>query len=85
MFSYLQVCQGSSTRLPSPSIDGNGIQHKQLFVELREFDERKKHKDFLIVRGLRVNSNDEFLSGFSIVSSFINGSGYTSDIFHCSG
>ena len=43
----------------------------------------RKRKDSFIVRGIRVNSDDEFLSRFSDVCSCINGSGYTLDNFHC--
>ena len=75
--------QDSTPRLSSPSINGNGVQREQLFVELREFDGRKKRKDSLIVRGLRVNSNDIFLSRFSVVCIFIIGNVSTPDNFHC--
>ena len=63
----LAASQDYTDRLAYISINGNGIQRDQLFAEGREFDERKKRKESLIVGGIRVNCDDEFLSRFSDV------------------
>lgn len=44
----LPVRQNSTPRLTSPFINGNGIYSEQLFVELREIDERRNVRTLLL-------------------------------------
>ena len=54
-----------------------------MYAELWEFDERKKRKESLIVRGTGVGSIDQFRTRFSELSTCLTGSNIIPDEIHC--
>ena len=61
------------------------MSNDQLYAELWEFDERKKRKESLIVRGTGVGSTDLFHTRFSELSTCLPGRDISPDEIHCTG
>ena len=59
------------------------FQREALYTELREFDERKKRRDSLIVRGVDVASETEFVTLFGRVSNVLTGNSLRPEAVHC--
>ena len=59
------------------------FQRESLYAEFREFDERKKRRDSLVMRGVDVASESEFLTLFGRVSNVLTGNSLRPKTVHC--
>ena len=55
----------------------------ELFSELREFDEQKKRRCSLIVKGIQATTDDQFVPVFQNVSQVLTGTAVTPDEVYC--
>ena len=59
------------------------FQREALYADFREFDERKKRRDSLIMRGVNVASGLEFVTLFERVSNVLTGSSLRPETVQC--
>ena len=67
----------------SSSRNQQNFNRESLYTEMREFEERKKRRESLIVRGVRGASDEAFLQTFANLSQSLINSNITPDNIYC--
>ena len=73
----------NSQQSPQTPSQNPPISRESLFIEFHEFEERKKRKDSIIVRGITASNNEEFKTVFTGVSRELVGRVITLTDVHC--
>ena len=68
---------------PRTSHSSPAITRENFFVEMREYEDRKRRRDCIIVRSSSARSQAEFVGEFSSVSQFLVGSPIPAESVHC--
>ena len=77
-----RISDNTSPETSNPNASSSPFTREKLFLEMREFDERKKRADSIIVRGIEASNASVFASTFKDVCTYLGeANAVVSDIF----